>query len=77
MNSTGFVCNAGPTRVHVTCSTGQKRGTDRRSSLCGQKFDTRVYLVTDRKVGVGKTVEDVVRDAVKGAGERRGVTFVQ
>lgn len=77
MNLLGFVCNAGSARVRVTCSSGDVRRTETRSRVSRQKFNPRVYLVTDRKVSAGRTVEEVVRDAIRGSGRRRGVTFVQ
>lgn len=77
MNLLGFVCNSGSARVRVTCSSGEVRRTEARSGVSRQKFDPRVYLVTDRKVSARKTVEEVVREAIRGSGRRRGVTFVQ
>lgn len=40
-------------------------------------FDPAVYLVTDRRVTPGWTVEQIVEASIGGDGNNRGVTFVQ
>lgn len=59
------------------CEGRLPRTVEKRTAIGQDNFDPRVYRVTDRKVAVGKTVEEIVKASICGDGPKNCETFVQ